>query len=198
MKRILVLLAHPALEKSRVQIRLVQAARSVDGVYVHDLYEHYPDFLIDVNREQALLQDYDLIVFQHPLYWYSSPSLLKEWQDLVLGYGFAYGSEGRSLRGKLFASVISTGGSRQTYCAEGSNHFSMTDLLRPFEQMAGLCGMHYLPPFMVYGTYNLSEAAIVHYADEYRRLLEFLTTGKVEITKLQTLTHLNDWQSQQG
>jgi len=41
-----------------------------------------------------------MIVFHHPFYWYSSPAILKEWQDLVLEYGFAYGHEGTALRGK--------------------------------------------------------------------------------------------------
>ena len=63
----------------------------MEGVRLHDLYEAYPDFLIDVEAEQALLLEHDVIVFQHPVYWYSSPAILKEWQDLVLEHGFAYG-----------------------------------------------------------------------------------------------------------
>ena len=87
MNRILIIFAHPALEKSRVQYRLLQAAQSVAKVTIHDLYEHYPDFNIDISHEQQLLREHDIILFQHPFYWYSSPALLKEWQDLVLEYG---------------------------------------------------------------------------------------------------------------
>ncbi len=198
MKRILILFAHPALERSRVHVQLAKAARAVEGVYVHDLYEHYPDFMIDVAHEQDLLRQHDLILFQYPLYWYSSPSLLKEWQDLVLGHGFAYGSEGKQLQGKIFGTVISTGGSRETYTTEGSNHFSMNELLYPLEQMASLCGMAYLPPFIIYGTYNLSQTAISDYAQRYQALLTFLRTGKWAMTQLKTLQHLNDWHTQQG
>lgn len=32
-----------------------------------------------------------MIVFQHPLYTYSCPALLKEWLDRVLSRGFASG-----------------------------------------------------------------------------------------------------------
>src|SRR6185369_10018305 len=92
--RVLVLFAHPAFQKSRVHRHLVPAARQVEGITFHDLYEAYPDFQLDVPHEQQLLLAHDVIVFQHPFYWYSCPALLKEWLDLVLEYGFAYGPNG--------------------------------------------------------------------------------------------------------
>src|SRR5690606_23594342 len=91
MARVLVLFAHPALEKSRVGRRLLDAIQSVPSVQIHDLYEEYPEFDIDVEREQELLRSHDVIVLMHPLYWYSTPALLKQWFDLVLEHGFAYG-----------------------------------------------------------------------------------------------------------
>ena len=74
---------------------------------MHDLYEAYPDFDIDVRREQELLAAHEVIVLQHPFYWYSAPALLKEWQDLVLEHGWAYGSGGTALRGKALLSAPS-------------------------------------------------------------------------------------------
>lgn len=191
MNQILILFAHPALEKSRVQYRLAKAARAVSGVHLHDLYELYPDFMVNVAREQQLLLEHDIIVFQHPLYWYSSPALLKEWQDLVLEHGFAYGYEGQSLQGKRLLNAISVGGSRETYCAEGNNHFTLRELLRPFEQTANLCGMTYLPPFAVHGTHNMSEAVIDTYAERYQHVLKRLQR---EIPPLDPApAYLNDW-----
>ena len=84
MRRILVQLAHPVLERSRVNRRLLAAIRALDGVTINDLYEAYPTLAIDVEREQELLLTHDVIVFQHPFYWYSAPAIIKEWQDLVL------------------------------------------------------------------------------------------------------------------
>lgn len=54
-KNILIILAHPSLRQSLANRRLAEAAAQVDGVTVHDLYAEYPDFKIDVAREQALL-----------------------------------------------------------------------------------------------------------------------------------------------
>ena len=65
-RRILILFAHPALGKSRISRRLLTVAGTVEGVTIHDLYEEYPDFKIDVKREQDLLRRHDVILFQHP------------------------------------------------------------------------------------------------------------------------------------
>ena len=82
---------------------------------IHDLYEVYPTLSIDVKREQALLLEHDVIVFQHPFYWYSCPAILKEWQDLVLEHGWAYGVGGTQLRGKITLNAITTGGPAHAY-----------------------------------------------------------------------------------
>lgn len=175
--RILVLFAHPAYHRSRVQRALADAVRDLDGVTFHDLYEQYWDFQLDVAHEQELLRAHDLVVFQHPFYWYSSPAILKEWQDLVLEHGFAYGEEGTALRGKRLLSVLSAGGPADAYQREGYNRFTVGELLVPFEQTARLCGMEYLPPFVVHNARALSDAEINRHAQEYRRRLEELRDG---------------------
>src|SRR5687768_5675269 len=120
MRKVLVLFAHPALEKSRVNRRLIEQARA-PGVTFNDLYELYPDFDVDVAREQSLLAEHDVIVMHHPLYWYSVPALLKQWIDLVLEHGWAYGSGGEALRGKWLVNAITAGGGQATYTPEGLN-----------------------------------------------------------------------------
>lgn len=175
--RVLVLFAHPALHKSRVQRRLADAVRDLDGVTFHDLYEAYPEFDIDVPREQALLTAHDVVVLQHPLYWYSTPAILKEWQDVVLQHGWAYGSQGTALAGKALLSAVSAGGSAAAYTPEGRNRFTVRQLLAPIEQTAELCGMRYLEPFVVYGTHAMTPAAIAEAAEAYRARIERLIGG---------------------
>ena len=175
MKPILVLFAHPAYEKSRINRRLVEAVRDLEGVTFHDLYEAYPDFQVNVAREQALLLEHEGIVFQHPFYWYSCPSLLKEWEDLVLQPGFAYGKGGEALRGKWLLSAVTTGGGSAAYGSEGINGHPVEDFLLPFRRTAVLCGMTYHPPFVVQGTHRLAtEADIAPHAEAYRSLLSGL------------------------
>jgi glutathione-regulated potassium-efflux system ancillary protein KefG len=190
--RVLVLFAHPALQKSRVNVRLAAAARDVAGVTFHDLYEEYPNFQIDVAREQELLLAHDAIVFQHPFYWYSCPALLKEWIDLVLEYGFAYGPDGDKLRGKLLLSALTTGGAEHSYHREGHNRFTVRELLAPFEQTALLCGMTPLPPFVVHATVRvLNDAELDRHATDYARVLSALRDARLSPTRMRDLPRLN-------
>ena len=189
--RVLVLVAHPALRRSRVNRRLVAAASGLDGVVVNDLYQHYPDFDIDVGREQSLLSDHDVIVMQHPFYWYSTPAILKEWQDLVLEHGWAYGHEGHALDGKVLVTAVSTGGAESAYSRGGSNRFTVRELLAPIEQTARLCGMVYLPPFVIHGTHALGEDDIDRHAKDYRRLLEGFRDGRVSADRAEGLNRIN-------
>ena len=177
-RRVLILFAHPMPRKSRANRALAEAVRGLDGVTFHDLYETYPDFHIDVAREQSLLLAHDVIVFQHPFYWYSAPALVKEWQDLVLEYGFAYGEKGTSLKGKQWQQAITTGGPAEAYEPTGYNRFTVRQLLAPFEQTAHLCGMDFLEPFIVPGVLTLSRAQLAVEAQRYRALIEQLIAGE--------------------
>jgi len=184
---ILILFAHPAFERSRIHRQLVEAATQLPGVTFHDLDEAYPDFDVDVRREQELLATHDVIVLQHPFFWYSTPPLVKQWEDLVLEHGWAYGTGGTALRGKRLVSAISTGGPERAYREGGDNRFTMRQLLAPLEQTARLCGMEYLPPFVVFGTHRLGDDEIRGAATDYRRLLEALRDARLDLERVRPL-----------
>ena len=191
MKKTLVLFAHPALEKSRVNRVLIEGLEDMEGITFHDLYEAYPDLAIDVAREKELLTAHDVVVMQHPFFWYSTPAILKEWQDLVLQHGWAYGSEGTALHGKCVLSAITTGGREATYAPSGTNRFTMRELLAPLEQTMRLCGMDYLPPFVVHGTHCLDDRGIARQAEDYRRALLALRDGRVDLAAARHYPRLN-------
>jgi len=183
-RRILIQFAHPVLERSRVNRHLIEAVRDLPNVTINDLYELYPDLSIDVAREQKLLDDHDAIVFQHPFYWYSCPAILKEWQDLVLEHGWAYGAGGDHLRGKLALNAITAGGPKSAYQRDGYNRFTARELLSPWDQTAHLCGMKYLGPFVVHGTLKVATHADVHVASEaYRKLIEALRDDRIDLER---------------
>lgn len=175
--RILILFAHPALERSRVNRVLTEGLDSLPGVTFHDLYEAYPDFDIDVRREQALLETHDVVVLQHPFFWYSTPAILKQWQDLVLAHGWAYGHEGTALSGKKLMNAVSTGAGRNAYTVDGFHQTTVEELLLPIKKTATLCGMEYLSPFVVYGAHGMTPDRLDAYAAEYKSMLERLIAG---------------------
>ena len=186
------LFAHPSLERSEVNRPLVKATSRVDGVTLVDLYAEYPDLAIDIDLEQGRLLEHDIIVFMHPLYWYSTPAILKEWQDLVLEHGFAYGSNGTALHGKIFFSALTAGGSEAGYCAEGFDHFTIRELLRPLEQTAIICGMVYLPPFALFGARTaVDEGRVNAHVADWVHVLTALRDGRLDIAAARDLPRLN-------
>ncbi|WP_199635650.1 NAD(P)H-dependent oxidoreductase [Serratia sp. PAMC26656] len=174
MSRILALTAHRFPDDSRVNKALIEALNPLPNVTVHELMRTYPDYRIDVAREQELLQSHDAVVMLFPFYWYSSPAILSEWQDAVLTYGFAYGSEGTRLHGKPLQLVVTTGGNPQAYTPEGYNRYPVADLLRPFNAMANLTGMDYLPPHLVQGVLDMSDERLAQEAAGVVKLLQKL------------------------
>jgi putative NADPH-quinone reductase len=83
-QNVLILFAHPSQNRSEVNIPLYEASQDIDGVTLIDLYREYPHYQINIDVEQQRLRAHDCIVMMFPMYWYSTPALLKEWQDLVL------------------------------------------------------------------------------------------------------------------
>lgn len=191
MAKVLILFAHPALEKSRVNQHLIKGLDKIQGVTFHDLYEMYPNFDVDVEREQELLLRHDIIVLHHPFYWYSAPPLTKQWLDLVLEHGWAYGRAGKALAGKKLLNVITLGGTKEAYCNQGYNLYTVRQFLYPFEQTAHLCSMKYLPPFVVHGTHQMSAEDIHTTQEDYHAILRILVSEQYDTSFLQSFDYLN-------
>jgi glutathione-regulated potassium-efflux system ancillary protein KefG len=167
-------------------------ARKVKGVTFNDLYEQYPDLFIDVKREQKLLAKHDIVILQHPFYWYSSPPILKQWQDLVLEYNWAYGPEGYALKGKKIFNALSCGGGREAYSKTGYNRFPVGQYLLPFNQTAYLCRMDYLPPFVVHETYTMPDDTLKLYGEQYAELLDALVNDRIAPSAFNEIEYLNE------
>ena len=146
---------------------------------VRELYDLYPNWTIDIQKEQELLVSHDRIVFQHPFYWYSVPPLLKKYFDDVLTYGFAYGAGGDKLAGKEWVEAISCGGPLPSYQVGGYNRYSISELLRPIEATANLCQMLFRPAFTVNRSMNLSPEEI---AESAKRYLAYISDPNLDIS----------------
>jgi glutathione-regulated potassium-efflux system ancillary protein KefG len=174
MKKVLVLFAHPKFEHSIINQNLIESVIGLENVKVHDLYQIYPDFNIDIQSEQELLFTSEILVFHHPIYWYSAPPLLKQWMDLVLEFGWAYGPGGIYLKNKIVFNCVSSGGTSTAYTKDGKHGHTLREFLLPFEQTAKLCHMRYLPPFHVGGSHKLSSSELNKESQQYHNILEYL------------------------
>lgn len=169
---IVVYSAHLAIENSVINRAMNDAVRDLAQVNFRDLHELYPDFFINTAAEQAVLRSADLIVFQHPIYWYAAPAIFKHFMDTVLLHGFAYGPGGTALHGKDFLLAVSTGAPAEAYAPDGIHHYPFDQLTRPIEQTARFCGMHFMPPLVLHGGHDLPADVVATHVTRYRLLLE--------------------------
>ncbi|MES9993999.1 MAG: NAD(P)H-dependent oxidoreductase [Candidatus Thiodiazotropha sp.] len=170
--KILNLVFHPNLDDSRVNKTWKNLLDKSGKITIsRDMYAEYPEFSIDVKKEQELLTEHDRIIFQFPLYWYSVPPLLKKWLDDVLTFGFAYGSNGDKLKGKDLQVIISVGGRQKFY--SGFDIFtSIPDLMRPFQLTANLLQMNYLEPKWMHEADRANQDTIENYGNELIKIID--------------------------
>ncbi|MEW4282308.1 NAD(P)H-dependent oxidoreductase [Priestia koreensis] len=175
---------HPNLSDSNVNKEWVARLEQED-VTINRIYEKYPDWQIDVEREQALLLAHDRIVFQFPFYWYSTPPLMKKWLDDVLTFGWAYGTGGTKLKGKEMVLAISVGGPQKSYRAGGYNTYTISELTRPMQQTANLTGMAFLTHYVQYGSVVVGKDEIAASAERYvKHILNPELNPEVELKRI--------------
>lgn len=182
MARLLVIYAHPSHRSSSVNRPMAKTAAAIEGIEFVDLYATYPRHDIDIATEQDRLLNADVILLQFPFFWYSVPSLLKEWIDLTLEHGFAYGHGGDRLAGKTLMLALTAGGADEAYTPNGYQHYPLRTFLRPLEQTARLCQMQFAAPYVLYGSIKAPGAGEVpaHVAG-YERLLKAIRDDRYDL-----------------
>ena len=144
MSKVLVVLAHPNIEGSLANKGIVEHFKKLHpDAEIDELYKLYPDFKIDVKKEQEKLKNADYIILQFPFFWYNAPALMRQWFESVLEHGFAYGSTGKALEGKKLLLSITTGSAEEHYKEGGVQSYTIEDLTKGFHQLANLCSMKY-------------------------------------------------------
>lgn len=176
MKKTLIIFNHPNFNTSTFNQAFIEKAQKIDGVVLRNLDEIYGSNTkgFDTKTEQKLLIEHERIIFQFPLYWFSTPAMLKAYQDEVLSYGFAYGKSGDKLVGKEFKVVVTIGAMQEAYQAGGWNDRSLNEILSPLQTMARFCGMTYTRAFSVFSTTarQFEKQEIEKLAESYQAMLQ--------------------------
>lgn len=177
MTKTLILVFHRDLTQSKANAALANAAASVDGTEIVHMQTRYPDGNIDMftdaDRDAQMLLDADRIVLQFPIQWYSTPALLKAWQDAVLTrmyYVFAE-TEGDQLVGTPLLVAATAGNVPAAYTRDGQNHYSVDEILTPLKATAYRCGLPWHDPYIVFTADKLDDAGLAAAADGYTALL---------------------------
>lgn len=173
----LIIVIHPDMANSVINKRWIDELNKYPNKYhIHQLYDVYPDENIDVLSEQKLIEQYDKIVFQFPLYWFSSPPLLKKWFDEVLTYGWAYGSKsGYKVGDKKVGLAITAGIYEGAYSPGGVYKYTLDELTKPFELTFNYIRADYRSFYAYYGielnsTKEWVEKSVTPYLDFLNKL----------------------------
>ena len=170
------LLAHPDFAASRANRALLSGLVDVPGLEVTELYALYPDGRIDEAAERERLLRATRLVFQFPLQWYSTPALLKQWEDAVLTPLFYMQPEIAAVTAglPLFAATT-TGGPLASY-RPGGAAMTIHELFAPLEATARKCRWRWQTPFAVHDVRNLDDAALARAGADYRSALLSIPT----------------------
>jgi len=150
----LVIMAHSNPKDSKFNKVIQEALQEEETIIYKDIKSLYDNFNFDVKKEQQDIIDAQKIVFQFPLYWYTAPSILKQWVDDIFAYDFAFKYneakewEALALVGKKFQMVVTLGGSKEEYEEIGIN---INNCLSSYSSTALVLGMEEQKPYLLYG-----------------------------------------------
>lgn len=143
----LVLVSHPKATASATQTFLKTSADYLDNVTWRSIDDLYSANQINIVDEQKRLRAFDRIIFQFPMYWYTSPASLKQYMDDVFTRKFIVAKHW--LKNKELGLVITLGDSLADFQAGGREQFTISELMKPFEAFANKAGMVYLKSFII-------------------------------------------------
>ncbi len=169
------ILAHPKLEESIGNKFISKSISKQPNVTVRHLDKLYPDFKIDIKAEQEALLNADVIVFQYPLFWYSTPAILKEWIDQVMQYGFAFGKDSYGLADKKIIVSFTIGSPVKLYPKEVIEKITF-----PLKGLAEYCNVEYGGAIFCNDINGYSDEAkanaLKNAADHSEKLLELINS----------------------
>ena len=172
----LVIVAHPNIETSKVNKRWIEELKKYPNeIVVHELYSKYSNGKFDVKYEQIMLEKYDTIIFQFPIYWFNCPPLLKKWFDNTFTYGWAYGSSGNMLANKKIGFAVSAGSKEIDFSEKGKYSATLENVLLPFKLTTLYVKASYCSCFSFYGAedeinFNQLESSAIEYIKFIKKL----------------------------
>ena len=143
-RKTLIVIAHPNLKDSKVNRAWIKEAERYPDIFtIHNLYEIYPDELINIEKEQKLIEEHSSLILQFPIYWFNCPPLMKKWLDEVFTDGWAYGKNGNNLGNRNVGLAVTAGISENNYSKSGKYKHTLKEILLPFEITFNYCSANY-------------------------------------------------------
>ena len=149
MKKIIVISGHPDIDNSIANKTIIDVFEKENNIKISKLMNTYSDYKVDANKEINYLLDADVIVLQFPFHWYGIPAILKMWIDSITT-PLVYGPNKGGLKDKTFLLSTTTGGPSESYKSDGSNKFTMEELLLPLLKLGDSLELDVLKPVVLH------------------------------------------------
>ena len=167
----LVLVSHPEYDNSMTEAFLKQCQSDIENVDWVVLDKVQTNFIFDKEQEQQRLAQYDRILFQFPMYWYSAPALMKKYEDDVFTKNFIAHEQEGALNGKEMGIITTLGDPIKDYQVGGREGFSISELLKPYQAIAQRGQMKFLKPFVISQFAYMTDAQKQKLLIDYRSYL---------------------------
>jgi len=141
---VLVLVAHPDMQKSTANAALAKAASEVEGVQVINVY----DYPVTPEAYKEVVTRAKAIVYQFPFWWMSAPHVMKQWTDEVF-MAFSQAEPESLVKGKRMMVCCTTGSPADAYQHGARNKYTVEEYLRPYEGQANHAEMIWEKPLHV-------------------------------------------------
>lgn len=164
MKHTKILLSHPNISNSVMNKHLADILTKKENFSIRHLDKMRENGSFDLEAEKKFIADADTIIWQFPLYWYSCPSSLRDWQDQVMS-AIVY-SANNILKGKSVQVIFTAGAGKENYCREGLNYYTTDEMLRPLEMTAKAAGMVWKEPIGIFGCSPDRQAEVFNEIEE--------------------------------
>lgn len=164
-----VIMSHPNLVDSRLNKALYNAALGIESVsvrHIEALYG-YDTRAIDVGNESEIIKNAERIVFQFPMFWLSTPPMMKAYIDAV----FTHCHQAGLLEGKQLQIAVTTGSPSSEYSKHGHISFTINEILTPLSVAADYCSMTFGRIFVAGGAIDMSDEETAAHAQRYAKLL---------------------------
>lgn len=116
----------------------------------------------DITNELAKIAWADHIILQFPLWWFSTPAILKGWLDRVLVKGFAYDAgkvfQDGLLKGKSASFIVTTQSPETAYQSDGVHQATIDTFLHHINHTFRFVGMAVKKHFVTYAAFDLTES----------------------------------------
>jgi putative NADPH-quinone reductase len=133
---------------------------------------------VDISSELTKISWANHIIFQFPLWWFSTPAILKGWFDRILIKGFAYDAgkifNDGLLKGKTASLIVTTQSPESAYQKEGLHQATIDTFLHHIHHTLRFVGIKTLAPFIVYAAFNLDAEQKEQIVKNYHTYLDNL------------------------